>query len=81
MLPGEGFDPATGLVTKHDSGVKRWVRGFMKNKWYNNVWLFLYFLGALVTAALGAYSAIISLINAFKSPQVTAFTCHSPLDG
>lgn len=81
LLEGEGFNPATGQVIKHDSGFKRLIRGFLKNKWYNNLWLVIYSLGSLVTAALGAYSAIEALINAFKNPQVTAFTCHSPLDG
>lgn len=43
-------------------------------------WLMVYFLGAMVTAALGLYAGITALITAFESPQVTAFTCHSPLD-
>ncbi|KAF2152568.1 hypothetical protein K461DRAFT_286439 [Myriangium duriaei CBS 260.36] len=44
------------------------------------VWLMIYFLGALVTSGLGAYSAIETLIDAFKSGSATSFTCHSPLD-
>ncbi|KAF4555622.1 Transmembrane amino acid transporter-like protein 11 [Elsinoe fawcettii] len=44
------------------------------------IWLILYFLGALCTAALGMYAGISALITAFKEPQVTAFTCKSPLD-
>lgn len=80
MLSGEGFDPATGTVTRHDNGIKRWTRGFMKGKWWLNVWNIIFFFGALVTAGLGAYSAISSLIIAFESPQIGAFTCHSPVD-
>lgn len=80
-LPGEGFDPATGQVIRHDSGPKRWVRGFVKGKWWLNVWHVVFFLGSGATAGLGAYSAITALIDAFKNPQTTAFTCHSPLDG
>ena len=58
MLDGEGFDPATGQVVKHDSGIKRVMRGFMKGKWYLNMFNILYFLGSLTLAALGAYGAI-----------------------
>jgi hypothetical protein len=79
MQDGEGFDPHTGVVTRHDSGIKRILRGYRKS-FLLNTWHVIFFLGSLVTAALGAYSAIMSLINAFKNPQVTAFTCHSPLD-
>jgi hypothetical protein len=80
-LPGEGFNPITGRVTVHDAGPKRWIRGFFKHRVLLNAWHLVFFLGALVTAALGAYSAIVALIDAFKVPQITAFTCHSPLDG
>jgi hypothetical protein len=77
-LPGEGFDPATGIVTRHDGGLKRWIRGFFRS--WLNIWYLVFFLGSAVTAALGAYSAIESLIIAFENPQITAFTCMSPLD-
>jgi hypothetical protein len=80
-LPGEGFDPITGVVTRHDSGPRRWIRGFFKNRWWLNTWHVIFFLGALVTAALGAFSAIEALIAAFKEPQIDAFTCHSPVQG
>jgi hypothetical protein len=80
MQPGEGYDPQTGRVTRHDNGIKRWIRGFCSGPWYMNVWNVLFMLGAGVTAGLGAYSAIEALISAFKNPQVSAFTCHSPLD-
>lgn len=79
-IEGEGFNPATGVVTRHDGGMKRWARGFMKDKAWLNIWNILFCLGALVTAGLGAYSAIEALISAFKNPQISAFTCHSPLD-
>lgn len=80
VLPGEGFDPATGQVTQLDRGPKRWLRGFWKNRFLLNTWHLIFFLGSMVTAALGAYSAIIALRDAFEVPQITAFTCHSPLD-
>jgi hypothetical protein len=80
MQPGEGFDPATGRVTRHDGGIKRWARGFMRGWWYMNVFNVLYVIGALATAGLGAYSACEGLIAAFATPQTNAFSCHSPLD-
>lgn len=81
VLPGEGFDPATGRTTRLDTGPKRWIRGFFKNRWWLNTWHLIFFFGALATAGLGAYSAITALINAFKEPQINAFTCHSPVQG
>ena len=80
LQAGEGFDPATGVVTKHDSGIKRWVRGFVSGPWYINAWNVIYLGGALVTAGLGAYAAIEGLIAAFADPQVNAFSCQSPLN-
>jgi hypothetical protein len=77
---GEGFNPATGEVIQLDKGLKRWLRGYWKNGVWLNTWHLIFFLGSLVTAALGAYSATIALIDAFEVPQITAFTCHSSLD-
>ena len=82
MQEGEGFNPDTGVVTKHDSGFGRIIRGFMGGGWtkFMNMWNVVYMLGALVTAGLGAYAAIQGLINAFEDPQLNAFSCTSPLD-
>ena len=77
---GDGFDPNTGEVVRSDSGVKRWVRGFSSGPWYLNVWHVVYAGGALATAGLGMYAACEGLIEAFKNPQVNAFSCRSPLD-
>jgi hypothetical protein len=84
MLPSEGFDPATGQVIRHDRGAKRWIRGFFaggftSGRLYMNLFNIVFMLGSLVTAGLGAYSAIEALITAFQSPLITAFTCTSPL--
>jgi len=79
-LAGEGFDPATGQVIRHDSGMKRFVRGFLAKRWYMNVWNIIYFLGALSVAGLGAYASITGLIDAFENPQISAFSCTSPLN-
>lgn len=78
MREGEGFDPATGQITRHDSGPKRWARGFCSGMWYLNCWNVIYFLGALVTAGLGMYAAIENLIEAYAKPQLNAFSCTSP---
>ena len=76
----EGFDATTGAVIRHDTGIRRWARGFMSRTWYINVWHVIYAGGALATAGLGAYAAIVSIIDAFKNPQLNAFTCQSPLN-
>ncbi len=81
MVGEEVFDPATGVVNRRDSGVKRWIRGFMGKMWWLNILLVLYTIGSLAVSGLGTYSAIEGLIAAFASPQINAFTCQSPLAG
>lgn len=79
IMDEEGFDPATGRVTRKDSGIKRWTRGF-KHKWHVNSSNLFLFLGACVTAALGIYSSIVSLIGAFSGSSVaTSFGCTAPV--
>lgn len=46
MLEGEGFDPATGNVIRHDGGMKRIMRGFMAGRWWMNVFNVIYLGGA-----------------------------------
>jgi hypothetical protein len=78
MLPGEGFDEATKKYTRHDGGLKRWIRGYKKTFWFTSFNIF-YFLGALVVCGLGCYSAIMALISAFGGGSVaTSFSCTSP---
>jgi len=81
MVGEPGFDPATGEVRRRDSGVRRFARGFSGKYLWLNVVLLVYMLGSLAVSGLGSYSAISSLISAFKTPQVTAFRCRSPLEG
>jgi len=76
----EGFDSTTGITRRDDSGVKRYIRGFMARRWYVNVWHVLHAGGALATAGLGAYAAIVGMKEAFENPQINAFTCTSPLN-
>ncbi|PMD34875.1 hypothetical protein L207DRAFT_534158 [Hyaloscypha variabilis F] len=79
MLPEETFDPTTRTYNRVDTGVKRWVRGF-KVKWHVNIFNFIYFLGALCTAALGIYSSCLGLISAFNGASVaTSFGCATPV--
>ncbi|PTU21279.1 hypothetical protein P175DRAFT_0459655 [Aspergillus ochraceoroseus IBT 24754] len=84
LQTGEGFDPNTGETVRHDSGIKRLFRGFAamdRKRLTMSMFNILYFFGALVLAALGAYSAIEVLISAFQSSTATSFVCQSPLDG
>ncbi|RFU29312.1 hypothetical protein B7463_g7030, partial [Scytalidium lignicola] len=79
ILPQEIFDPITKSVTRLDSGIKRWSRGFMKN-WHINSFNIFFALGAATTAVLGIYSSIISLIAAFDGISVaTSFGCTAPV--
>ncbi|KKY29182.1 putative amino acid transporter [Phaeomoniella chlamydospora] len=80
LAEGEGFDPATGRVTRHKTGISRWVKAFFSGPWYMNVFNVIYMLGSLATAGLGAYSACMNLIDAFESGQANAFTCASPVN-
>lgn len=81
-MKGEApFDPYTGEVQRRDSGIKRWIRGYFGKYWWACILLTVYALGGLVVSGLGSYSSIESLISAFESPQVNAFTCTSPLAG
>ena len=79
MFDGETFDPAIGRVSRRDSGLRRWIRGFFAQKWYMNVFNVVYMFGALAMAGLGSYAAIENLINAFASDTTNSFVCKSPL--
>jgi len=77
MLPGDGFDPATGQVVRQDGGIKRWIRGFKKHAVLNG-WHILFFLGSLVTCVLGLYAAIKGMIAAYATGAQSSFSCTSP---
>lgn len=79
LQSGEGFDPATGRTVRHDSGLKRWTRGFFAKQWYVKVFNALFFLGSVATAALGMYSSIEGIIGAFGEGRATAFSCVGPI--
>ncbi|TDZ13769.1 N amino acid transport system protein [Colletotrichum orbiculare MAFF 240422] len=80
MLPEEeSFDPATGVYGYADGGFRRYWRGFMKRPVFNS-WNLFYMLGGMVTTALGMYSSIVGLVDAFNGKsQATSFGCASPV--
>ena len=81
ILPEESFDEATKTFTRHDTGLKRWWRGYKKSFLLTSFNIF-YFLGSLVVCGLGCYSAIMALISAFSGGSVTtSFSCRSPYAG
>jgi hypothetical protein len=63
-LPGEGFDPYTGVTTRHDNGWKRWQRGLLK-KWYFSIPAIIFALCGLASSGMGSWSAIQSLKEIF----------------
>ncbi|KAI7538754.1 amino acid transporter-like protein [Hortaea werneckii] len=79
-LPGEGFDPVTGQTTRHDSGVKRWVRGYKKH-FFINTFTTLYFLAGLACSGMGTWAAIEGLIQVFGpgGTVATSFGCAVPV--
>ncbi|KAJ9605571.1 hypothetical protein H2200_010228 [Cladophialophora chaetospira] len=60
QLPGEGFDPYTGVTVRHDEGWKRYMRGVCKS-WYLSIPSILFALGGLASSGMGSWSAILSL--------------------
>ena len=80
ITPDEEFEADTRTFSYQDRGMKRWIRGF-KVRWGINTFNLIYFLGALVVAALGIYSSLEGLISAFREGRwaVTSFGCKSTM--
>ncbi|EPS31970.1 hypothetical protein PDE_06929 [Penicillium oxalicum 114-2] len=78
-LEGEGFDPATGQTTRHDSGISRWVRGFKKT-WYLSLPVLIFTLCGLATSGMGTWAAVLALQSAFGpgGSVLTSWTCTNP---
>lgn len=78
-LDGEGFDPITGVTTRHDAGFKRWVRGFKKT-WFISIPVALYACAGLACSGMGTWAAIEGLIQIFGpgGTDATSFGCKSP---
>ncbi|EAS31534.3 amino acid transporter [Coccidioides immitis RS] len=79
-LPGEGFDPATGVTTRLDGGWRRWLRGYKKS-WPINTLNLFYGLGGLVCSGMGAWAAIEGLKQVFGpgGTVATSFGCEPPV--
>ncbi|KAI2637461.1 transmembrane amino acid transporter protein-domain-containing protein [Xylaria nigripes] len=77
------FDPAVGRTSRGLTGLKRYIQGFWCGGIWQvsiNIWNVLYFLASLSLSGLGLYASIKGFIEAFEIPQVTSFTCQSPLN-
>ncbi|KJR88485.1 amino acid transporter [Sporothrix schenckii 1099-18] len=82
MREGDGYDPATGQVTRSGTGWERFKRGFFSpSRWWMNSLNIIYILGALALGGLGAYASIVTLRDAFAKNVTTSYVCKSPLDG
>ncbi|GAQ35564.1 hypothetical protein AtubIFM54640_007963 [Aspergillus tubingensis] len=79
-LPGEGYDPATGVTVRHDSGMQRYIRGFKKH-WVLNLFCIFYFCGGLACSGMGMWAAIESLVEVFGpgGTVATSFGCAAPV--
>jgi len=78
VLPEETYDPASGQVQRVDGGVKRWIRGFKKELWWN-LFDLMYYLGACCTCILGLYAGFKGMIETYEdNPSLTAWRCQSP---
>ena len=78
MLPGDGFNPATGQTVRQDSGMSRWTRGF-KNHLLFNSWNVFMFVASLGTSILGMYAAVEGMITGYASGSLSSFTCENLL--
>lgn len=78
-LPGEGFDPVTGVTTRFDNGMKRWIRGFTKS-WYWTVPVLVYTCAGLAASGMGSWAAILALEAAFAptGSSFTSWSCKNP---
>jgi len=77
MLSHESFNIATRIITRTDSGLGRWTKGLIKRPLVN-VFNVLFAIGAIVTAVLRIYSAIISFFTSFAKLTVAiSFGCTS----
>lgn len=79
ILPGEGFEPSTGVTTRHDNGMTRWVRGFKKS-WALTLPAILFAMGGLASSGMGCWSAIEGLIQIFGPGGTiqTSWGCAGP---
>ncbi|OQE06788.1 hypothetical protein PENVUL_c016G02336 [Penicillium vulpinum] len=80
---GEAFNPITGEVLRTETTTARWIRGFCSGGPFQvaiNIWHVVLCLATLSMCGLGMWAAIVGMIDAFKIPQLTSFSCVSPLN-
>lgn len=79
ILPGEGFDPYTGVVTRHDEGFGRYMRG-LKRTWYVSIPVMLFTCGGLACSGMGTWAGIEGMIAAFgpDGTLLTSWGCNVP---
>lgn len=77
MLPEEEFNLHTGQARRVDHGLKRWIRGYMKNFVWNTFDV-IYSIAALAGAGLGIWASVTSMQASFASTALTPFTCANP---
>ena len=77
VLPEESFNPVTGEIQRVDHGMKRWVRGYMKQPIWNTFDV-LYGFAALSLAGLGLWAAAINIKVEFGESGITPFSCKNP---
>jgi hypothetical protein len=79
-LPGEGFNPATRETIRHDSGIKRWWRGYQKT-WLRSSVGTVYVCLGLACCGMGTWAAIEGLIAVFGPDGTVAasFGCAVPV--
>jgi len=78
-LPGEGFDPETGVTTRHDNGYKRWSRGFKKS-WKVSIPVLIFTCCGFASSGMGTWAAILALESAYGpgGSVLTSWTCVNP---
>lgn len=79
VLPGEGFDPTTGVTTRHDGGMKRYIRGITKS-WYLSIPVILFACAGLASSGMGTWAAVEGLIAVFGPGGTiqTSWGCAGP---
>ncbi|KAJ5904442.1 hypothetical protein N7504_006825 [Penicillium tannophilum] len=78
-LPGEGFDPYTGQTIRHDTGISRWTRGYMKN-WYITIPVTIFTGAGFAASGMGTWAAVLALESAYGpgGSLTTSWTCTNP---
>lgn len=79
-LEGEGFDPVTGVTTRHDDGWKRWLRGYTKG-WKITFPITIFVLCSLCCSGIGTWASIEGAISVFGpgGTRATSWGCTIPV--